>query len=268
MPPFRYREEETSVGGIVAGVALGALAGFAVGVVVAQRVGGISALTSGLSARLRDRFGGNEGDLDEDALEDDEIKGDGSDDPLEEQVLAAYRQDPILSERAVDIGAIGDGIVELAGWVNTDEEAEHAVAVARAVEGVDTVVNRLSIGEEEELFEETVRRVERGDDALTEAQWEGQRVGTGRRRQGNSSEPDRHADPRTTLEERWLREDKAIKESAEESAELPGRRARGKRTHRGGRTDGSPVAPTGVPKADHVADPHSASESAKEPRAD
>jgi len=42
-----------------------ALAGFAVGVVVAQRVGGISALTSGLSARLRDRFGGNEGERDD-----------------------------------------------------------------------------------------------------------------------------------------------------------------------------------------------------------
>jgi len=27
---------------------------------------------------------------------------------------------------------------------------------------------------------------------------------------------------------------------------------------RGGRTDGSPVAPTGVPKADHVADPENA----------
>ncbi len=268
MPPFRYREEESSVGGIAAGVALGALAGFAVGVVVAQRVGGISAITSGLTARLRDRFGGNESDLDEDAIEDDEIDGDGSDDPLEEQVLAAYRDDPILSERAVDIGAIGDGIVELAGWVNTEEEAEHAIAVARAVEGVETVVNRLAIGEEEELFEENVRRVERGDDALTEAQWEGQRVGTGRRRQGTSSEFDRHVDPRTTLEERWLREDKAMKESAEESAEPPGRRARGKKAQRAGRTDGSPVSPGGVPKADHVVDPGSVPDREQEPRAD
>ena len=31
-------------------------------------------------------------------------------DELEERVLEAFRNDPILAERAIDIGAIGDGI--------------------------------------------------------------------------------------------------------------------------------------------------------------
>ena len=43
---------------------------------------------------------------------------------LEERVLEAFRNDPILSERAIDIGAIGEGIIELTGWVDTEDEAD------------------------------------------------------------------------------------------------------------------------------------------------
>ncbi|MBA3559438.1 MAG: hypothetical protein H0W30_12655, partial [Gemmatimonadaceae bacterium] len=53
MPAFRYRDEDDSLGRTIAGLTIGALAGFAVGVVVAQKVGGVSALTD----RLRDRLG-------------------------------------------------------------------------------------------------------------------------------------------------------------------------------------------------------------------
>ena len=262
MSPFRYRDEESSTGTIV-GVLVGALAGFAAGMFVAQRVGGFSGLTD----RLRRRRGGapafahphdvTEDDLDE--YEEDELESEDDDESLEVRVLEAFRNDPILAERAIDIGSIGDGIIELAGWVDSDEEAEHAVTIARGVPDVDTVVNRIAVGEEERQLEETARRVEEGDPSLTETRWEGRTVGTGRRRQGRSDEPDRHADPKVKLEERWMSKEAEIRNAADDTEGLAERRRTGgKRAARGDRTGGAPVAPTGVPKADHVAQPREA----------
>jgi len=268
MSPFRYRDEESAATSALY-VALGALAGFAAGVVVAQQYGGIS----GLTAKIRDRLGGlHEGadevddeqlgahahdhrydeDTDEDFDEEteEELLTPGGE--LEERVLEAFRNDPILSERAIDIGAIDDGIVELTGWVNADDESQQAVVVARGVPGVETVVNRLGVRSEEDLYDELADRYDDGDPSLTEGQWEGQGVGTGRRRQGASTEPDRHEDPRPELEEIAIDkvpldiEDEDIKAERRRSAKQPPRR---------GRADGSPVAPTGVPKADHVVEP-------------
>jgi len=195
-------------------------------------------------------------DYDEDELESEEY-----DESLEERVLEAFRNDPILAERAIDIGSIADGVIELAGWVENEEEAQHAVTIARGVPDVDTVVNRIAIGDEERRFEEAARRVREGDNALTEARWEGGRVGTGRRRQGTSADPDRHADPKVALEERWLRADDALRNAADDTEGLAERRAQSKRSVRGDRTGGAPVAPTGVPKADHVANPVDATDS-------
>jgi hypothetical protein len=263
MSPFRYRDDESSTGTIV-GVLVGALAGFAAGMFVAQRVGGFGGLTS----RIRERAGGRFGlgrteeaeDQDLDEYEEDEIEsGEEYDESLEERVLEAFRNDPILSERAVDIGSIGDGIIELAGWVETDEEAEHAVTIARGVPDVDTVVNRMSIGDEEQRFRDAARRVQEGDPSLTEARWEGRTVGTGRRRQGTSQDADRHADPKVPLEDRWMSKDVELRNAAEETEGIAERRrSAAKKTQRGDRTGGAPVAPTGVPKADHVAQPREA----------
>ena len=80
---------------------------------------------------------------DDDDESDSEI--DEEDEILEERVLEAFRNDPILSERAIDIGAIGDGIIELTGWVHEADEATHAVTITRGVPGVETVVNRLDV---------------------------------------------------------------------------------------------------------------------------
>ena len=273
MSPFRYRDDESNVASALY-VALGALAGFAAGVVVAQQYGGISGITS----KLRDRIGsirnGAEEENDDEAHlgahahdhsydeDDDEGYDDEADDEpldateeLEERVLEAFRNDPILSERAIDIGAIDDGIVELTGWVNADDEAQQAVVVARGVPGVETVVNRLSVRAEEDLYDELADRYEDGDPSLTEGQWEGQSVGTGQRRQGTSAEVDRHEDPRTELEEKVL--DKVYLDSDEE-ADIKAERRHKTKPPRGGRTDGSPIAPSGVPKSDHVADPMNA----------
>jgi len=248
MKRIRIHREEPSAGGIAVGVTLGALAGFVVGVVVAQRVGGLAGLTS----RLRDGFdtlihrgqesmeslAGAERDEDEDEYEYDEEYDENadvdqrvldSDSALEERVLRAFRRDAILSERAIDIGAIGEGIIELSGWVETQEESEHAMAVTRTVPGIVTVVSRLFIGSDEQdsndLDEDDL------DDGapLPGGRWEGQGVGMGRRRQGNSGEMDRHADPKPVLEDKWLDEEHAIEEAAgpvEGIAERRGRKSK------------------------------------------
>ena len=240
MSPFRFRDEESSTGTTIASVLIGAVAGFAVGMFVAQRVGGFSGLTS----RVRRRFGGEEAahpsgvpsdefdEIDEDVEENIGIRADvadldgdedfnGMDDDggvplLEERVLEAFNNDPILAERAIDIGSVGPGIIELAGWVDDDDEAQHAMTLARGVPGVETVVNRLLVDDEEEQLDDTVRRFKDGDPKLTESGWEGQQVGTGKRRQGSSDEMDRHADPKPLLEDRWQSANEAVRNSAED----------------------------------------------------
>jgi hypothetical protein len=264
MSRFRFRDDDddSSSTGTLLGVLVGAIAGFAAGMYVAQRVGGID----GLKAKLRRRGAGADQDALRDAhaadadeefedIEEDEFESEEYDESLEERVLEAFRNDPILAERAIDIGSIGDATIELAGWVEDDGEARHAVTIARGVPGVDTVVNRIAIGDEEERFEDAARRVRDGDPSLTEARWEGRGVGTGRRRQGRSDEPDRHATPKVELEDRWNRTDDAIVNAADDIEGVAERRTRTKRAVRGDRTGGAPVAPTGVPKGDHVAQP-------------
>ena len=281
MFPFRYRDEPTyiydeedeeSSSRSALYIAIGAAAGFAAGVLMAERFGGFKGLTD----RIKETFGAGgageeEEDFDYEGLDEDEFDPDFDEDDedlkpskaslngveeLEERVLEAFRNDPILSERAIDIGAVESGIIELTGWVNSDDESHQAVVIARGVPGVDTVVNRLAIRSDEDLFDDAAHKYEDGDPQFTERHWEGQQVGTGRRRQGNSTEIDRHADPRNVLEDRSLKEDKAFMAAAEDIPDAAERRTtKAKKTARGGRNDGSSVAPSGVPKADHVADP-------------
>ena len=252
MAPFRYRDEGESVGGALAKIGVGVAAGFVVGVIMAQKVGGIS----GLSSRLRDKIAGLRGNGVDNYRSSRGITGDEDVEyALEERVLEAFRNDPILSERGIDIGSVGEATIELTGWVETPEESERATTITRGIPGVATVVNRIIVGEEEDMLDDNVRRHADGDPALNDAGWEGQRVGTGRRRQGNSEELDRHADPKPELENRWLAEQHAIEQAAEDTPDTGIRRTTARKARRGGRTDGSPVAPTGVPKADHVADP-------------
>jgi hypothetical protein len=266
MPYLRFEDDESSMTGTVTSVLLGAVAGFAVGMLVAQRVGGFSGLADKVRRRARsaeddveasapavaDDF--SEYDEEYDELEDEGVPNEG----LEERVLEAFRNDPILSERAIDIGGIGEETIELAGWVNSEEEAEHAVVLARGVPGVGTVVNRIAVGDLEERIRDHSRRFEEGEDALTEAHWEGRTIGTGRRRQGTSDEPDRHATPRVELEERWTTADQEMQQAADETTGIAERRTSAKRAPKGDRTGGAPVSPTGVPKGDHVADPNGA----------
>src|SRR5262245_34449750 len=133
MSRFRYHDDDSASASTIVGVLVGAVAGFAVGMLVAQRVGGISGLRSKLrrgaaadEARLGEAHGvADEADEEFDDIEEDELEADAEiDDALEERVLEAYRNDPILAERAIDIGGISEGVIELAGWVNEESEAQ------------------------------------------------------------------------------------------------------------------------------------------------
>ena len=264
MSYLRFKDEDdSSIAGTVAPVLLGALAGFAVGMIVAQRVGGFKGIADSVRRRGKgvvDSLSATPAVADDfaeyDEFEDDVIEELDGASGLEENVLEAFRNDPILAERAVDIGGIGESTIELAGWVTTEEEAEHAVTIARGVPGVQTVLNRIAIGEDEERVADNARLFAEGDDAHTEAQWEGRTVGTGRRRQGNSAEIDRHSDPRVDLVEKWTESEAETLAAAEDVEAISAeRRAREKKVVKGDRTGGSPIAPTGVPKSDHVVDP-------------
>ena len=61
LPRFRYREEKSPAEGLLY-LTLGAVAGIAAGVVLAQKYGGFGAIAS----RLRDRFGAELDEMDED----------------------------------------------------------------------------------------------------------------------------------------------------------------------------------------------------------
>ena len=187
LPRYRDHDEKPEMGAGLVFLAIGAIAGIAAGVVIAQKYGGISALAT----KLRERLSGEEAEeefvADEYDYYDDDEDSDEEDtlsplEALEELVLEAFHNDPILSERAIDIGAIDEGIIELTGWVYAASEAELAVTIARGTPGVQTVLNRLTVRAEEDQLADSAERYEAGEDRLTEAHWEGRSTGMGSKR--------------------------------------------------------------------------------------
>jgi hypothetical protein len=89
------------------------------------------------------------------------------------------------------------------------------MTITRGVPGVDTVVNRIVVREDEDEIDDFRARYEEEGETMS-GRWEGQQVGTGRRRQGNSSEVDRHADPKPELEDKWLSTPEAIRTAADD----------------------------------------------------
>jgi hypothetical protein len=168
----------------------------------------------------------------DDEEDDDLASADGEDefasaDPeLEDRVLEVFVNDPVLAECPVDIGAIRAGTIELTGGVQTREEYEHATTLARGVPGVETVVNRLDILEDESAEADSASHYASGDPRYAESGWEGETVGTGRRRQGTSDDVDRHEDPKVPLEDRATSEDAAIRDAAGEIDDIAERRRR------------------------------------------
>lgn len=121
---------------------------------------------------------------------------------LEDGVVQVLLRDPVLGSRDIEVGAMGDGIIELVGSVRTEDESRRAIELTQDLPGVTTVLNRLDVGILERHLEDTRARERAGDPALHGQQWYGMRVGTGSRRQAHETDPDRPDDrvPRLTDE--------------------------------------------------------------------
>jgi|GEM_PF-301427 hypothetical protein len=192
---------------------------------------------------------------DSDAGEDDDGEADDGEDEfasadpeLEDRVLEAFVNDPVLTECPVDIGAIRQGTIELTGSVQTQEEYEHATTLARGVPGVETVVNRLDVLEDETVEDDAAAHYSADDPRYAESGWEGDIVGTGRRRQGTSEDVDRHQDPKVPLEDRATSEDAAIRDAAGDIDDIAERRRRRGRTGSRSRAAGAEAEPHQEPR--------------------
>ncbi len=143
----------TGTGNRLGAVMMGALAGLAVGVLLADR-----GLLSGLLKRrkgaaddsaevprarpARSRASAEARPVDADRAPRQPVDDEAE---LEARVLETFRNDPILVDLPIDIGAIGTGIIELTGWVGAREEIRHATTLTRGTIGVHTVINRLVV---------------------------------------------------------------------------------------------------------------------------
>jgi hypothetical protein len=108
---------------------------------------------------------------------------------LENAVVDALRHDAHAGNSAIDVAAVAPGVIELSGSASDWMAARRAVEVTQGVPGVNTVVNRLDIEALENQMARTRQRFASGDPSLTETHWYGVGVGTGRRRQGASTDP-------------------------------------------------------------------------------
>jgi hypothetical protein len=190
---FREPEHAADRGRDALTFVLGAAGGLAIGLLVAR--GGAEpaterALGSDLKRRARAavrRLGPAR--LRREPMEQAELM------ELEDGVIDALLSDEVLRERGIDVGALSAGIIELSGSVETDDEADRAVAAANAVAGVRTVVNRMDVASR------LRPRRENDDDAsATEWGWSGMSSGMGRRRQGRQTDPDRPDDSQHSRE--------------------------------------------------------------------
>lgn len=108
---------------------------------------------------------------------------------LEKQVIQALLSDETARTQGIDIAAVGEGIVELSGTVDTQENARHVVGLVDRIPGVHAVLNRLEINAVESQLQRN-----RTKTAGSATRWYGGSVGMGRQRQGTSSDPDRYDD--------------------------------------------------------------------------
>ena len=207
MARLRFRGGDQRQNNSLLLLALGAVAGVALGMVLAERVGGVR----GLRASVGRSLGRRPGSSDDDRLEsmrlahgaegadyhdefnddfddefDDELEdefgdeltdefdndhGDGmsaidpevhhaprsaskrttsprpapSEAELEARVLEVFRNDPLLRGQAIDIGAIGNGTIELTGWVKSAAEVRYASTLAGGVLDVREVMDSLAV---------------------------------------------------------------------------------------------------------------------------
>ena len=106
-----------------------------------------------------DSLDDDDDDLDEDDEFEDELAAVGKDNGvsdaavrseekarrLEERVLVALSNEPLLGKRSIELAVVGDGVIELTGSVNAIEEVSQAAALVRGVPGVSMVLNRIEV---------------------------------------------------------------------------------------------------------------------------
>jgi len=150
----RRNRGKTGTGNRLGAVMMGALAGMAVGVLLADRglLSGLLKRRQGAAADPKEEVPRARSARSRAPAEARPRHGERSprkpvDDEaeLEARVLETFRNDPILVDLPIDIGAIGTGIIELTGWVGAREEIRHATTLTRGTIGVHTVINRLVV---------------------------------------------------------------------------------------------------------------------------
>ena len=174
----REYHDDQDRGGDALMIALGAAGGMVLGLLLARGIQDPPDSVRQAGARLRERARDVAGTIGQGRLrrvvgEEDALAA------LEDTVLDAFLRDPVLSERGIDVGCIRPGIIELSGSVRSAEEGERAVRLARTLDGVETVVNRMD--------------VDRGGNDRWEGhmagEWTGRQVGMGQRRQSELTDP-------------------------------------------------------------------------------
>lgn len=116
------------------------------------------------------------------------------------EVAEALQRDRTLRDRSIEVDVISEGVIELKGHVGTRTESQRAVGIAQSTSGVYTVVNRLTLDEEESHRRETQRRRREGAPELQERGHTGMSVGMEARRQSPDTDPDRPSDKQKILE--------------------------------------------------------------------
>ena len=165
MARLRFRGRSQQRNGMLVLVALGAVAGLALGVLLAEKSGGLDGLKTRVRNAKRRRRVDEHDHADDDHLAPgvapryaaDAADGEHADEDvlreahrpseaeLEARVLEVFRNDPTLRGRAIDIGAIGDGTIELTGWVHSPAELTHALTLAGGVPDVEEVMDSLTV---------------------------------------------------------------------------------------------------------------------------
>ncbi len=132
--PRREKRAELTIDDLLV-VAAGAGLGLILGYFMAERVGRVNARRVGaaLERWTAHRHSARAPWTDDEA------------ERLEARVLDALRRDAVLGRRAIRVGVLGRGIVELSGRVAHPNEVALAGDVVRGVAGARTVLNHLLV---------------------------------------------------------------------------------------------------------------------------
>ncbi len=108
---------------------------------------------------------------------------------LEKGVIRALRGNRSTRDQAIDVAAVGAGVIELSGSVDNEELVREVVDLVDSVPGVHAVFNRMDVHSVEARLRENRSRTSGAG-----TRWYGGSVGIGRRRQSPATDPARRDD--------------------------------------------------------------------------